>query len=91
MSSENLGSELYSGAAGLGRISAIIGAITTTIFSALFITAGVYLITQSDLRGWILILIGILAIIISWLWVYLTRTSKVLAALGGTDELIKLL
>jgi len=86
-SQESVGSDIYSGAAGVGRFSAIIGAVIATIVGVGFIVGGIYLVARTDNKtgGWVLIIVGLLAIIISWIWVYLTQRSKFLAAAGGVD------
>ena len=92
-SQEGVGSEIYSGAAGVGRVSAIIGAVIATLVGVGFIVGGIYLVARTDNKtgGWVLIGVGVLAIIISWLWVYLTRRSKFLAAVGGVDTGLQLI
>ena len=85
------GQEIYSGFAGLGRLSAIISAIIATIVGLILIGWGIWLIgqTSNSVGGWILIGLGIFAILISWGWVYLTERSKFLASLGGVDTTLQ--
>lgn len=102
-----LGETVYSGAAGFGRIWAVISAVIATIIGIFFIIVGVILIREKTpepdpnrpnekpanpkIGGWICIAVAVLIIISSWVIVYVTRTSKLAAAAVGGGELIHML
>ena len=46
---------------------------------------------NSTTVGWVLIVLGVLAIIFSWIWVYITSKSKTAAAIGGGIELVRVI
>ena len=93
-------SELYTGAATIGKIDAYIGAAVGTLIGIIFIIAGIAILTskndpndemdgdknQNRMMSGIFILIGIVAIVVGWINLYFTSKSKAYAAVsGGTD------
>lgn len=102
----SLGSDLYSGAAGFGRIWAVISAIFATLVGVIFLIAGIFLVVSKPapqkrddppqkgspkVAGGICIFVAIMIITMSWLMVYLTRHSKFAAAAYGTGAGINMI
>jgi hypothetical protein len=106
VSMSSVGSELYSGAAGFGRIWAVISACFATLVGIILLAVGILMLVvkptppkrgdppqkgNPKVAGGILIFVAIMIVTLSWLMVYLTRHSKFAAAAMGVGGGIDLI
>lgn len=87
MSDQSIASSLYTGASGLGKLSALLGAIIGTIAGVGLIIYGIHLMTEENTRaaGIYSLLGGIAFILVGWIVYWLTRKSKAFAAIEGAS------
>ena len=97
-----LASGAYTGAADIGKVSAIIGAAAATLVGGIFTVTGIELIInpgpdpnnprnlQSRFPGYILAFMGLAVIIFAWVMVWLSQKYKIVAAMGGAETISRL-
>jgi len=74
---------VYSGLAGFGQAYTIMGAVFATILGVFVIGNFVYNYYNYNTLSWIKFFIGLLLIIIPWIFVWLTFRYKSFAAVEG--------
>ena len=92
----------YSGLVGVGRVGSKVGAVVGTIVAALFVIAGIVLLTYKNRPtpdhpnpkpltwpGWFLVGMGIVVLVLSWASVYWTSKSKPVAAVAGAYDVLE--
>ena len=99
----SLGLEVYDGLASFGKATAWMAAIFGTVIAVIMISFGVYAFTHrvpnepaeqirdSKITGTVFVVMGILIILGSWAWVYITSESKAAAAFSGFDTGVRML
>lgn len=97
-----LASGAYTGAADIGKISSIIGAVAGTLIGGIFTLTGIELIInpgpdpknpqnlQSRFPGYLLTFMGLAIIIFAWIMVWLAQKYKIAAAMGGVETISRL-